>query len=191
MAVLDLEALGMTQEELQERVVNRICEQALVELKRDEDDDEYHGGSGFAVKLDRRINDLVDQSIEDIANKHILPNVAEYIEKVTLQRTNEWGEKTGKATTFVEYLVAQAEKWLTENVDYEGKDRRESRDSSFRADGTRVAYMVDKHLQYSIGSAMDKALKTVNAQIADGIAETVKLQLTQICEKLKPQVTLK
>lgn len=96
---IDLDAIGITAEELQERVVDRIAERAL-------GDDDFSPGSPLKRQIDKEIQERIDLAVTEIADKHILPNVSEYIETLTLQETNKWGEKKGEPITFVEYLVA-------------------------------------------------------------------------------------
>lgn len=181
---LTLESLGLTKEEIVERVVARISDAVLREHVEDEDGEDSPVSSPFAVILERKVIERVNVAVEEIAGRHVLPNVAAYVEGLCLQETNKWGEKTGKkALTFVEYLVARAEVFLREEVDYHGKPR--GTDSyQWKAAGTRIAWMVHEHLQYSIQIAMQQALKTANAAIAGGIEAAVKIKLAEVAASL-------
>ncbi len=185
---LTLESLGLTKEEITERVVDRIVDQMLY--------CEQHDGEGESYKAERRdftkaINDHVkariDAGVEEIAAKHVLPNMQEYIQNVTLQATNEWGTAKGEPLTFIEYLVERAEAYMTEGVDYDGKTQGAGYGSWKKAQ-TRIAHMVDKYLHYSIETAMKNALQVANNAIAEGIQETVKIKLGEIQEQLKVKV---
>lgn len=176
---IDLNALGFTQEELQNRVVEQIVGQ-LLSGRADEED---FADSEFADKLAKAATDMMEREINRIADEHLVPRVAEMIESVCLQRTNEWGEKKKEEPlTFREYLVKRAEAWLMEPVDFQGKTVE--RTSYGRADLTRVTYLVDKHLSYTIESAMKNAVEAANKSIVGGIAETVKLKLSEISRTL-------
>uniref|UniRef100_A0A6H1Z9Y1 Uncharacterized protein n=1 Tax=viral metagenome TaxID=1070528 RepID=A0A6H1Z9Y1_9ZZZZ len=189
---IDCETIGMSQEELQQRVVEGICNKMLKELKYDTDDgSEYTVPSPFGKTVERAVQDSIDTKIAKIAEKYILPRISEMIETVTLQRTNQWGEKVGDKITFIEYITKQAEHYLTEKVNYEGKSKNESSFSSWSGTQTRIAHMIGQHLHYSIAQAMKDALKIADSAISTGIQETVKLKLAEISAALKVGVTVK
>lgn len=185
---LDIESLGFTKEELQSRVIERICSQLLESVGFDEDGDEYPVSSQFKNLIDQRIKQQIDETINAIAEKHILPNVTSYIENLTLQETNRWGESTKEPVTFIEYLARRAESYLQEKVDYEGKTKDECRGFSFNGAQTRITHLVHKHLHYSIETAMKDAMKIATSGIAKGIEETIKVKLAEVQEKLKVEV---
>jgi hypothetical protein len=185
---MTLEELGFTKEELQERVVEQAVCQLMRGVSYDEDGNPCDVTSGFKRKLDESLRKQIDTAINQLAEKHVLPNITSYLESLTLQETNKWGEKTKKSLTFIEYLVQRAEAYMVEEVDHNGKSKAESNDSWWRGSQTRVAFLINQHLQYNIKSAMEDALKSANSQIAIGIAETVKLQLKDLLEKIKPAV---
>lgn len=192
MNAITLESLGFTQEDLQERVIERLCEQVLAGKGYDEDGNEFYQESQFKRKLDERIKAQVEQTINAIAEKHVLPNVAQYVETLTLQQTNAWGEKQGQPVTFIEYLVARAHAYIQEEVNYEGKSKAEARDSyGWSKSTTRIAYLVNKHLQYSIETAMKQALASANNAIAGGIEAAVKMKLQEVVGGLQVAVKTK
>ncbi len=78
---------------------------------------------------------------------------------------------------------------MTEEVDFQG-NIKERDGYNWRKAGTRISYMMEKHLQYHISSAVEKALKDLNSSVAIGIAETVKAQLAQTLAKLKVGVSV-
>lgn len=172
--------LGITQEELLERVLERAAEQVV-----------EHFVSEDTAR--RTMQDVVRTAIDDVAERMASevaePLVQGQIESVSLQRTNEWGEAKGEALTFIEYLVKRAEGYFIEPVDHHGKTKSESRSSyDWRSAQTRIAHMIDKHLQYSIKIAMEKALETANSKIVEGIQKTVKMKLDEVTKSLKVDV---
>jgi len=185
---IDIESLGFSQEELQDRVIQRVADQVMegVSLHDDLDDEgNIRSPSSFAARIEAIVQERIDATIADIAEKHLLPNVSEYIEKFTIQRTNEWGEAKGEPKTFTEYLVERAENYIVEPVDYNGKTKGESGGFSFHANQTRIVHLIDKHLQYHISVAVGNALKDLNSRLSQGIADTVKAQLAKALQKLK------
>lgn len=186
---LTIESLGISKDDLTDRIVERVSHAVLHNTTCDEDGDERWLQSEFSKTLQALVVDKINKAVEDIAGKNVLPNVASYVEGLCLQETNRWGEKVGKPVTFVEYLVSRAESYLREEVDYEGRSKAERSDSySWRSSGTRVSYMIHKHLQYSIETAMKDALKTANASIVGGLQKAVEQKLAEISVNLNVDV---
>lgn len=189
---IDLESLGFTKEELQERAIARIVDAVMTDRVYDHDDDcEYERHSQFREDLKKRVKARIDEKVDELAQKFVLPNVSQYIETLTLQTTNQWGEKKAEPLTFVEYLVQRAEAYMTEKVSYDGKSKGESGGYSWTGTQTRITYLVHQHLHYSIETAMKDALKVATGAIAKGINETARLKLSEIAESLKVDVKTK
>lgn len=181
---MTLESIGFTQEEIQNKVIDSIVDQLLSSTFAGEDGEEFDNTSRFKTKLDEAIKLRIDSAISALAEKHVLPNVTQYIENLTLQKTNEWGEAKGDKLTFIEYLVQRAEAYLNEKVNHEGKGKAEANGYSWDGRQTRITYLVNSHLHYSIESAMKTAMQNANSLIAGGIQETVKLKLKQLTDSL-------
>ncbi|MDN7913721.1 hypothetical protein [Burkholderia cepacia] len=187
---LDLEALGFTKEELQQRVIDQVSKSILSSVGWDDEDGEYDVESKFTKTIQQRVIKHVDNTINALAEKHVLPNVADYIENLTLQATNKWGERTGEKLTFIEYLTQRAEAYMTEKVNHSGKSKAED-SYSWSGTQTRITYLVNQHLHFSIERAMKDALQIANSAISTGIQETVKLKLGEIAQSLKVSVATK
>jgi len=189
---LSIASLGFTQEELQERVIDRICETLLSSIEYDPDDGGEHPvASKFQQAIKKRVVQQCDDTINAIAEKHILPNVAQYIEELTIQETNNYGEKRGQPTTFIEFLVGRAKNYMQEPVDSSGKNKSESGNSYWSGKETRITHLIHQHLQYSIETAMKDAMNVATGEIARGIHETARLKLNEIAASMKVQVTTK
>lgn len=177
---LSLKSLGITKEQIFEAVVGKITEQFCGGAYDDEDNPVYR-------KMGAKIQQNIDKAVQEIADRVLAPRIKQIIEGTAFQPTNQWGEKRGEKMTFVEYLIHRAEKYMTEEVNYEGKEK--GRDSySWSASGTRIAFMIHKHLHHEIEHAMRAALATANTQIVEGIQATVKMKLEEIAKKLKVEV---
>lgn len=188
---IDLKSLGFTQEELQERVVERIVESVMTDRVYGEDGDEYDRHSKFREDLKKRVKVRIDEKIDELAQKFVLPNVSEYIENLTLQETNQWGEKKGQPVTFVEYLVQRAQAYMQEKVDMNGKSKGESTSSYWNGTQSRITHLIHQHLHFQIESAMQDAMKVATGEIARGIHETARHKLNEIAASLKVAVTTK
>lgn len=175
--------LGLTPEELQDRIIERAVSTLLETTQYDEDGDSFTDHSPLAQRLQKLVKETIDAKIAEIAEKHILPNVSSYIENVKLQQTNKWGEKQGEPVTFIEYLTQRAEAYMVEEVSHDGKTKGESGYGGFRAYGTRIAYMIDRHLQYSIHSAIESALKDANTTMAQGLTKACQIAISEAAQK--------
>lgn len=182
---ITLESLGLSKDSIEKKLIEHLAEQLLTEIQYDYDDDsEYRARSVLAKKLDALVKQHIDSTINSLAEKHVLPNVTSYIESLTLQTTNQWGEKKGSPVTFIEYLTQKAEDYMQEKVNFEGKPKSEAGGYSWNGTQTRITHMVHQHLHHSIEIAMKEALKIATSGIATGLQETVKTKLAEVSQKL-------
>ena len=185
---ITLDALGLDQDKLAEKLVDRLAQNMLTSIGYDEDGDEWFGTSAFAKKLNDMGTARLNAIVGELADKHVLPRVNEMVEGLVLQQTNQWGEKVGKPVTFIEYLTQRADAYMREEVNYDGKTKQENGGFSWSKRSTRVAYMIDKHLHYSIESAMKAALANVNNSVAAGLEEATKTAIREVTNKLTVKV---
>ena len=183
MAGITLQDIGLSQEEMANRVIDAIADRFI-------DDRDF--GKLIHAKVDKAIVEQIDAAVAQLSSETIAPRITEMVEGHCLQETNKWGEATGQKLTFTEYLIDRAERFLTEQVDHNGQSKIESGDSyGWKPYAGRVATMIDNHLQYSISTAMKKALESTNSKIAEGIAVTVKTQLEEILKGLRVGVSVR
>lgn len=182
---MDINDLGFSKEEILDRLIERVSEEVLTTIGWD-GDGECRANSTFKKKLDKLVLDRIDESVKAIAEEHVLPHAKNYIENITIKKTNQYGEEKGESITFIEYLTNRADDYLNQKVDGRGNIS----DSYGRNSQTRIAYLVDEHLDYSIKKAMTSALKTANDSIIGGLKTAVEMQLNEINKKLKIQVKL-
>jgi len=180
-----LKELGITKDELRERLITKLADELM---GRGDHEDGYPTEATFLKAMKKAVCERTDRTITDLAEKHVLPNVEKYIETLTLQETNKWGERNGKKLTFIEFLVSRCEAYMTEKVNYEGEAKSEANGYSWNGTQTRVAHMIDKHLHFAIETATKQALATANSTIAAGLLETVKLKLQEAIATVKIQV---
>lgn len=181
---LDLEAIGLTKEELQARVVD-----ALVERLTSTEYEEEAIEDRIRTTLHKRLQSEIDAAVAKIADETVTPRIVEIIAKTTFQATTRWGEKQGEPKTFLEYLVDRAEKFTTEQVDWNGKDNRDGV-YDWRGKTTRIAYMIDKHIHLAIESHMKALLADANSKIAAGVADAVKMSMAEILKNVKATVAV-
>lgn len=186
---MKIEDLGLSQERLRELIVNQAVDDLLSSKTWDEDGNEHDTSSHLARQIDSMVKERIDEKIAELGDKYVLPKVGEAIESIVLQETTQWGEKKGEPVSFIEYLLKRADHYMQEPVNHNGKTKKED-SYSWRSNTTttRIAYMIDKHLQYSISTAMEKAMKSANESIVGGLEKAIKIQLSQIHQKLKVNV---
>jgi hypothetical protein len=173
--------LGISPEELRELVVKRAADLLLAEL---DDRNELLDVNGILrAAVEERVGPITEQIGKDV----IEPRVQALIEGITFQKTSEWGEPKKAPQTWRELLVERAENWLTEPVNRNGKTRTED-SYSWSPATTRIAYLVDQHLQLHIDQAMKAALLDANKKIASGIMEAVRTGLNSAAAGIKVEV---
>jgi len=180
----DLESIGLTQEEIQSRVVSSIVDQILCSRYSDEDGCETKRQSEFAAELKKQAKEAIDAKVREIGDRFVVPEISTLVENICLQNTNQWGEAKGEPISFIEYLVKKAEEYIKEPVNHNGKSRSED-SYSWTAKTTRIVHLVESNLKYSIQTAMEKALKDANSNITGGIQAAVKMALSEAQAKLK------
>lgn len=187
MATIDLASLGLTADQLRDLVVERIANQVMSGVSLDEDGDEYSHNSQFARDLDAKVREHVDAKLQAIAEKHILPNVSEFMDNLVLQETNKWGEKKGGRWTLLEYLTEKCGQHMTEQVNYQGKTK--SQDSySWHGAHTRLEHMVYAFLYDRIETSVKEWLGNAHKVLGKSIEGTVRAKLAEISAKLKIDV---
>jgi hypothetical protein len=192
MTVITLESLGLTQEELQERVVDKICRDLLESELLDEDGEPTGTDSPLARKLQAAIKKRIDHGVAKLAEKHVLPNVDKYLETIIFEETNCWGERQGKKKlTLREYLVQRADAYLREDVNYEGKAKNEANGYSWSKSQTRLTHLVHQHLHFTIEQSMKEAIGNINKVIVPALMETTKTKLEEIVKTLQVSVKTK
>lgn len=187
MTAISLEAIGLTSEVILERISADVVKRLFDNIGYDDEADDFVE-SEMATRFTDIVKKAVNAKVVAFGEKHVDPLIESRLETLVLQRTNEWGEKQGKTVTFVEYMVQRAEAYMTEPVNYDGKTKPESNGYSWEKRNTRIGYMIDKHLHYTIERAMSQALKDANASITKGLHEAVKIALAEVQKNLKVEV---
>lgn len=187
---MKLEDLGLTQEKVQELLIDKLASQAMMGTFLDEDGNPFDDDSQFSKKMYAHVKICVDRKIEALAEQHLLPGIKDRMDTLILAETNEWGEKKGKQFTFIEYMIARAEAYLNEIVDYEGKPRTD-RSSYWNGKQSRLTHMVEKYLYSRIEDAMKSAVKIVNDQLGPALAKTAQERLASISTSLKVDIATK
>lgn len=186
---LTCEQLGITPDDIADRVAKKIADTMLAKVGLDYNDEtgaeiETERPTLFQEMVRKRVARKVEQAVDAVANKVLGADLETRLEALSFPQTNSYGEPKAAPMTLLEYIAKRIDTYLTEMVNYEGRA-----DNGYGGKSqARVVWMIDKHLQYVISTNMEAALKNANAKIVDGIAATVKAQLGELAAKLKVEV---
>jgi uncharacterized membrane-anchored protein YjiN (DUF445 family) len=180
-----LQSLGLTKEEMQERIINNAVKALLRENGSDED-----GECECATTLSRRIGSKIEKKLDAIADdfveKRIGAHVMEYIEKTLLNPTDHYGTKKGNPRTFAEYVIERFDSFLKEKVNEQGTVDRYH-------DGCteRGAWLVMRHIREAIEKVIKESLGGAVNTIKDGIAGQIKNMLDRTFVEVSTKVIQK
>ena len=182
---VSIEDLGISKEELQERVVEHIAARYVNDTSFDEDGNPgYTKPTALAERLKALVAERIDAGLKKVIDEHILFDAEGYLKRMMLQETTKWGEKKGDPYTLIEWLQRRAVSYLTEQVDQSGRDQKEV-GYGWSGKQTRLTYIIHQHFHYHIEKTLQEVVKNANQQIAGGIQEAVKVQLQNILAKVK------
>lgn len=191
---MNLQDLGITPEELQERLVTKLAEDFLTTTYSDEYGDPVERPSSIKKQLDAQLKKTIDAKFEDLAQRLIAPNLEKLITELVIQRTNEFGQVKGEPQTFIEYLVDRANKYIEEPVDDKGRTQEEfKRDGNsygWKAAGSRLIVQIDKYLSNAIKEAVIKLVQTQGKSFAEGIRRETLAAINQVTAKMTVAVTV-
>lgn len=174
------ENIGLTQEELQERVVRGLVERILGE---DHGDPESHVHRAAYKAAMEHVKTSVNDAVNAVAEKHVYPMAEKLITDHIFQETNQWGEAKGEARTFIEYLEERASGYFAEQINIKGKAHRECSQydqRDWKPAGSRIAVMIDECLTSQIKEALDAAVENVHMTLAEGLTETTRRVLKKV-----------
>lgn len=188
---IDLAAIGLTQDELQDRVVNALVEGIMTSRTQDEDGYDVRITSRFQQTALYKILNRVDEQIDKLVAPVISPAVDKYVEELRIPFTNQYGQPQREPETLLEYTMRSVGEYLYTGVNWQGKtaeQRRKSGETNWASgsnETNRITFMIDQKLQAFMEQATKEALKSINEQITGGLAAAVKHELNKINAKLK------
>lgn len=191
MDIKTLEALGVSATELSDRIVDQAVHALLYSTGFDEEGDESSYASKFKQQVEKRVQEAVDTKIAALAAEHVLPRVGEMIEAADMRKTSHYGEPKGEPMTFKEYIASRAEVYMSEDVDYHGQSKDESRDSyNWRVSGPRLTVLMKMYIKDTLEKSAKNAINDVNKVIAKNIEQAAKDAIASCAASLKVAATI-
>lgn len=188
MDIETLKALGMSVEDLGDRIVDQAVNTLLSSTGFNPDtEEETRYESRFKREIETRIKKAVDEKIAALAAVHLIPRVGEMIEKANLRQTNKYGEPKGEPMTFIEYIASRAEVYMSEDVDMHGKTKSEG-DYNWRVSGPRLTVLMRSYIRETLERHAKEAIKDVNAVVAKNIEKAARDAITKAAAALKVSV---
>ena len=190
MDIKTLEALGVSPEDLAERIIDQAVNALLYSTGFNQDaEEEVTYESKFKNAIEAKIQQTVDQKISAIASEHVLPKVGDLIEQANMRQTSKYGEPKGDPMTFKEYIAYRADAYMTEDVNLQGQSKNECSDSySWRSQGPRMTVLMRNYVKDSMESAAKAAVTDINKVIAKNIEKAAKDAIASTVEHLKVSI---
>lgn len=194
MQKLDLSSIGITEEEIQNRVVASLVEGLMNKSYYDyEEGQEIQAYSEFGKRLNAALKSAIDAKFDALVESQIQPLIAAKVDALVIQQTNQWGEKKKEPVTFLEYLVDRADKFMVEPVDSKGRTREEcerARDSFYQS-GTnnRLAAAVDKAIGAHLQNCVNAVVKEAQSKVQTSLSEVLQTALSEAQKNLKVTIT--
>lgn len=187
MNIETLKSLGISPEELGNRIVHQCVESLLSGAGFDPDtEQEMRYETKFKREIGARIKAAVDAKISAIAAEHLIPRVGEMIEKADMRKTNQFGESVSAPMTFKEYIAHRAESYMSEEVNHEGKSRGESGDTyNWKSCGPRLSVLMRNYIRETMETHARAAVTDINKVIAENIMKAAQDAITSATAALK------
>lgn len=191
MNIETLEALGISKEDLAQRVIEQCVESLLNSTGfNPETDEETRYASRFKREIEARLMKAVDDKIAALAAVHIVPRVGEMIEQANMVKTNGYGEAKSPPMTFKEYIAYRAESYMSENVNTRGLSKAEDGDSyNWKSEGPRLTVLMRIYIRDTLETHAKAAMTDVNKVIAKNIEKAALSAITSAAAAMKVSVS--
>lgn len=178
-----LEMIGLSQEELQNRVVEQIVRSFTGDyIGPSFGDDDVWNETQIGQKIRKQFNEIVDAQVEAICSEHLEKKIEDLILATVFQKTNQWGERQGEPMTFKEYLADYAENWLTEKLDRNGKP------TSYEGGEARITQLIGQHIDYHLTRQLKIALKDWHKVFGEEVGKLVKAQVNKLADRVRVEI---
>ena len=190
MDIKTLEALGISPEDLGNRIVDQCVEALLNSTGFNPDtEEETRYESRFKREIEARIQKAVDEKIATLAAVHLIPKVGEMIEMADMRKTNAYGEAKTPPMTFKEYIAHRSEEYMSEAVNIRGLSKAEDNNYQWQAAGPRLTILMRIYIRETLEKHAKAAITDVNKVIAKNIETAARDAITAAASALKVAVS--
>ena len=190
MDIKTLEALGISPEDLGNRIVDQCVEALLNSTGFNPDtEEETRYESRFKREIEARIQKAVDEKIATLAAVHLIPKVGEMIEMADMRKTNAYGEAKTPSMTFKEYIAHRAEEYMSEAVNIRGLSKAEDGSYQWQSAGPRLTVLMRNYIRETLEKHAKAAITDVNKAIAKNIETAARDAITAAASALKVEVS--
>ena len=190
MDIKTLEALGISPEDLGNRIVDQCVEALLNSTGFNPDtEEETRYESRFKREIEARIQKAVDEKIATLAAVHLIPKVGEMIEMADMRKTNAYGEAKTPPMTFKEYIAHRAEEYMSEAVNIRGLSNAEDNNYQWQAAGPRLTILMRIYIRETLEKHAKAAITDVNKVIAKNIETAARDAINAAASSLKVAVS--
>ncbi len=120
-------------------------------------------------KVDSKIQETIDKKVNEIAENLLNRNITIY---------DKWGDVKKENVNIMDMFKKKMDNFLTEKVDEDGKT------NGYRCDQTRIDYLVNKNITYSMERKVNEAAAQVSKKIEKYVNETLKQQIGEEVSKV-------
>lgn len=175
---ISIEDLGITQEELQARVVDQLCHE-ITGRYDDESEYSYFSENSIKAKMREYLKEIVDKKIREVVDEKVLANFEKYLQELIIKPASRWGEKEGSPVSIEDYIEKTISLTLAEEVDDQGRERDSSSYSYYSSTRPRLKYLIERKISAEIKASFDSVLVDVKASLQSHIEEMVKSKLNK------------
>lgn len=169
MNAITLEALGITKEEIIDRVVTGLMDEIREDVMTDM---EKQIVSKVMTEAQSKINSAVYEAVKTTCGNAL---------DIKFQPLDKWGDKAGKPTTVREMFYDKAKEWWNQGVDAQGKPCSQYSVKSTMAQWhaeQAVKGVISTTLNEEMGTIIKNAQTQVKTNIAQAIANFVAKHLS-------------
>jgi hypothetical protein len=190
MNIKTLEALGISPEDLGNRIVDQCVDALLNSTGFNPDtEEETRYESRFKREIEARIQKAVDEKIAALAAVHLIPKVGEMIEMADMRKTNAYGEAKTPSMTFKEYIAHRAEEYMSEAVNIRGLSKAEDGSYQWQSAGPRLTVLMRNYIRETLEKHAKAAITDVNKAIAKNIETAARDAINAAASSLKVAVS--
>jgi hypothetical protein len=183
-----LETLGISQEDLRQRLVRRLAEELLASEGYDEWNTEPTDAT-LAARVPRQLTDGLRKSVKDaiaaeiarLGDAYAKPLVWQIME-AGIQPTNQYGEPKGDRMTVTELIADAARQYMETRVDRDGKV------SSYRGGMIRLDWVVNEAVRKHVASKIEESIQDPKSTLAEALTDAVRRVLATFLADAKVSI---